>query len=277
MSFSPEAVREFEHAGWQLAAPDYDDTFARASAPFAEALLDAAAIAAGTRVLDLCCGTGVVSAAAARRGATITGLDFSPAMLARARAACPSPAFPSITFDQGDAESLPYADGAFAAAVANFGLHHVPDPARAAAEIYRVLRPGGRVALTSWAEPDRNLAWGLLFKAIRHCGDPDASDTPPSGGGLSSAEAVSRLLAGGGFEAVETSMIERVWPLPDGAALVAALRRGTVRTAALISAQAEAAMPAIVAEVQRLAEPYRGADGLRIPIVAILGSGVKRG
>src|SRR5437763_14914707 len=97
MSFDPEAVRAFEHAGWQRTAAEYNGTFAPATAAFVEALLDAAAISAGIRVLDVCCGTGVLTAAAASRGAAVTGLDFSAAMLAEARRA-----YPQLAFDQGD-------------------------------------------------------------------------------------------------------------------------------------------------------------------------------
>src|SRR5438067_13079017 len=85
MRFDPDSVRAFEHAGWQHAAAEYDATFRRATTPFVDALLDAAAVGAGKHVLDLCCGTGLVTAAAARRGARVTGLDFSSAMLAEAR------------------------------------------------------------------------------------------------------------------------------------------------------------------------------------------------
>src|SRR5438045_1363155 len=81
MSFDPEAVRAFEHAGWQEAAAEYEATFAQATAPFVEALLDAAGTGAGMKLLDVCCGTGIVTAAAAARGASVVGIDFSPAML----------------------------------------------------------------------------------------------------------------------------------------------------------------------------------------------------
>src|SRR5947207_6053405 len=101
--FDPEAVRAFEHGGWQQVAAEYDATFARATAPFVDALLAAAGVESGMRVLDLCCGTGVVTAAAARRGASATGLDFSAAMLAQAKMVNPS-----IRFDEGDAEALAF-------------------------------------------------------------------------------------------------------------------------------------------------------------------------
>ena len=81
MSFEPEAVRAFEHAGWQHAAARYNDTFARATAPFIAPLLEASAVSADKRVLDVACGPGHVAAAAAARGAAAQGLDFSAAMV----------------------------------------------------------------------------------------------------------------------------------------------------------------------------------------------------
>lgn len=194
MNFDPEAVRAFEHAGWQRAAAGYDATFARATAGFVEALLDAAQVSAGMRVLDLCCGTGVGAAAAAERGAAVTGLDFSAAMLAEARRANPL-----LAFDEGDIEALPYRDGSFDAVIDNFGIHHAPYPARAVAEALRVLRPGGRFAFTTWAAPEENIAWKLLFDAVRAHGDPDAAKAPPSGGNLVTIAAVLDLLRAAGF------------------------------------------------------------------------------
>src|SRR5581483_3565004 len=163
----PATIRDFEHRGWQRAAAQYRATFAPASAGFVAALLDAAGIGAGTRVLEL------------------------------ARAA-----LPDAGFDEAEAESLPYADASFDAVVCNFGAHHFPYPERALAEVRRVLRPGGRVALTAWVAPTENAAWRLLFDAVAVHGDPHAAAAPPSGSGLTSAAAVRRLLEGAGFAAV---------------------------------------------------------------------------
>ena len=270
MSFDPEAVRAFEHAGWQQAAAEYDATFAQATAPFVEALLDAAGVVAGIRVLEVCCGTGLVTAAATARGARTIGLDFSPAMLHRARHA-----HPELQFDEGDAEALLYADDSFDAVVSNFGIHHVARPDKALAEAMRVLRPGGRVAFTTWAAPAENIAWRLLFDAIREHGDLDAAKTPPSGGNLGTAEAVLRLLGDAGFAAAQAEPIRREWCIDDPRDLLGALAQGTVRTAALIAAQPVAARPAIEAAVARAAEPYRRGDGFAVPIVAILACGTK--
>ena len=137
MSLEADAVRAFEHAGWQRAAARYDDSFAHATAPFMAPLLEAAEIAPGRHVLDVACGPGHLAAAAAARGAAAHGLDFSAAMVAIARTA-----HPDIVVTEGDAERLPYPDGTFDAAVSSFGMHHVPRPQLALAECRRVLKAG---------------------------------------------------------------------------------------------------------------------------------------
>ena len=114
----PQAVRAFEHAGWQQAAAHYTATFAQATRGFVDVLLDAARVGAGMRVLDLACGPGLVAAAAAERGALPVGIDFSSAMIASARGG-----HPGILFAGGDAEALPFTEGSFDAVVANFGIH----------------------------------------------------------------------------------------------------------------------------------------------------------
>lgn len=270
MEFDPETIRQFEYQGWERAAAAYGETFAQASGCYVEALLDAARIGAGMRVLDLACGTGLATAAAARRGAAAIGRDFSAAMLGAARAA-----HPGLRFDQGDAEVLPYPEASYDAVVSNFGMHHFPHPDRAAAAAGSVLRPGGVFAFTSWAEPARNLAWRLLFDAVRVHGDPDAAKAPPSGGGLARIEATLAVLRGAGFDDCEAKLEDREWEVTDPADLVASLRRGTVRTAALIEAQDPSAMPAILSHIARAAAPYRRDEGFAIPIVAILARGTR--
>jgi SAM-dependent methyltransferase len=268
-SFDPQAMRAFEHAGWQQAAACYAATFAHATRGFLDALLDAAAVRTGMQMLDLACGTGLV--AVAGRGAQPVGLDFSAAMLAVARAA-----HPEIRFEQGDAEALPFADASFDAVVSNFGVHHFPDPIRALSEAHRVLRPGGRVAFTSWAAPAENIAWKLLFDAIAAHGDPQAATTPPSGGGLRLPENLLRVLDTAGFAATEARRVGGEWRFAVAGDLVEGFRRGTVRTAALIEAQPASALPAIEAAIAAAAEPYRRADGFAVPTVAILACGTRR-
>ena len=97
------AFHDFEHAGWEQAAEHYADTFGNLTRQTAEPLLDAVRARAGTRLLDVACGPGFIAAAAARRGAHVTGLDFSRAMIAMAERA-----HPGVMFREGDAEALPF-------------------------------------------------------------------------------------------------------------------------------------------------------------------------
>jgi ubiquinone/menaquinone biosynthesis C-methylase UbiE len=270
MESDPHGVRAFEHASWQRVASDYGDTFAAATRGFVDPLLDAAGVGAHTRVLDVCCGPGLVAGAATTRGAIAAGVDFSTAMLAIARAAQPR-----VNFSQGDAEALPHADGCFDAAVANFGVHHVPRPTAALAEMHRVLAPGGRAAFTVWPRPDRNVPWQLLFDAIRAHGALDAAKTPPPSGSINSEENCRAALADAGFHEIGAELIEREWVIQSVDDLLAAFRNGTARTAALIDAQNRGALPAIAAHMAQHAERYRRDDALHIPIAAIVAWGRK--
>jgi SAM-dependent methyltransferase len=269
MPFDPDSVREFERAGWNRAAAGYETSFATATRQFIDPLLDAAAIDAGQRVLDLCCGPGFVGAAAVSRGASVTGLDFSTAMLAEARAR-----FPVIAFDQGDAEALPYDNGSFDAVVSNFGIHHVPRPALAIAEVWRTLRPGGRFAFSIWAEHEENIAWKLVLGAVERHGDPRASSAPAPGGGFATADCL-RALEEAGFARTSAKPVRGTWRHRDASALLSALRAGTVRMAAMLKAQPDSAMPAILADLESGSAQYRGDGGISVPIACVIVAGAR--
>ena len=245
MDFDPDQVREFERTGWNRAAATYESAFATATRPFVAPLLDAASIAAGDAVLDLCCGPGFVGASAAERGARVGGLDFSPAMLTEARAR-----FPGIAFTYGDAESPPFPDAAFDAVVSNFGVHHVPRPALALAGVHRILKPRGRFAFSIWAGHDENIAWKLVFEAVRRFGDPNASAAPSPGGGFATGEDCLIALHEAGFIDTRVRLVHDVWRHRDAASLLGSLRAGTARMAAMLAAQSVAAMPAILSGLE---------------------------
>jgi ubiquinone/menaquinone biosynthesis C-methylase UbiE len=268
MAFDPEAVRAFERDGWNRAASAYETAFATATRQFIPALLDAAGT--GTDLLDVACGPGFVTRAAADRGSRVTGLDFSPAMLAVAHTR-----HPGLRFDHGDAEALPYADATFSAVVSNFGIHHVPRPAMALREAHRVLRLNGRFALSFWAANTENIAWKLLFDAIAACGEPKASNAPASGGGFASPEHGIAALRDAGFAHPKAVTVRGTWFHASAGALVAAFSAGTARTAAMIAAQSPATMPAILAHIEAAAAPYRSSDGLAVPIAAVIASGTR--
>ena len=119
-------------------------------------------IAPGARVLDVACGAGQLALIAARDGARVTGCDISTNWLDKARARAASEGL-DISFDEGDAESLPYGDGQFDAVVSLIGAMFAPRPDRVAAELARVCRPGGIIAMANWTPAG---FVGQRFKAI---------------------------------------------------------------------------------------------------------------
>jgi SAM-dependent methyltransferase len=117
--------------------------------PPAADLVRFAQVAPGETVLDVGCGSGVVAVTAACAGAKVRGLDLTPTLLARARQNA-SIARVEVDFVEGDAEALPYADGAFDVVLSQFGHIFAPRPEVAIAEMLRVLKPGGRIAFSTW-------------------------------------------------------------------------------------------------------------------------------
>src|SRR5262249_10652060 len=118
----------------------------------AEHLCETADLQAGWRVLDVATGSGNAAIAAARRGCEAVGVDYVPALLERGRLRAEADHL-DVEFVQGDAEDLRFPDASFDAVLSIYGVMFAPNHERAASEIVRVSRPGGRIALASWT-PD---------------------------------------------------------------------------------------------------------------------------
>lgn len=145
-------------------AGDYD-RFCRFMERDAEQFFQRLGVKPGTRLLDVGCGAGQLALIAARAGARVTGCDIATNWLERARSRAAAEGL-RITFEEGDAESLPYADAQFDAVVSLIGAMFAPRPELVAAELKRVCRPGGMIALANWT-PDGFI--GQMFKVIsRH-------------------------------------------------------------------------------------------------------------
>jgi len=131
--------KEMEQSGWHSKASTYDALVGQITMQAMDALLDAAGVVAGVRVLDVACGPGYGAGAAVGRGANAVGVDFAEAMVEEA-----NKNFPGAEFQAGDGEKLSFEDSCFDAVICPFGLLHMPEPERAVSEAFRVLRSGGR-------------------------------------------------------------------------------------------------------------------------------------
>ena len=141
----------------------------------AEDFIKRLALKPGERVLDVACGSGNTAIPAARAGATVTGADIATNLLEQGRARAAAENL-KIQFDEGDAESLPYSDGAFDVVVTMFGAMFAPRPELVASELVRVTRPGGRIVMANWT-PEGHI--GEMFKATgKHVPPPPGMPSP---------------------------------------------------------------------------------------------------
>ena len=186
------AVKARQRQMW--ASGDYAAVAARI-VPVAEHLAEAAGLRPGDRVLDVATGSGNAALAAARYGCEVTGVDYVPGLLERARERAAAEGL-EIAFAEGDAEDLAYPDASFDAVLSCLGVMFAPDQERAAAELVRVTRPGGTIGLVNWT-PEGFI--GQLLKTVSRHVPPPAGVWPPTQWGTEErlrellGDAVSRL------------------------------------------------------------------------------------
>lgn len=259
-----------EQAAWTdpRVAAAYDEGFGPIVAGAIGPLLAAAGVGAGDALVDLACGPGGVAAEAARRGARVTLLDFSRAMLERAR-----PRHPDGTFVAASAERLPLRDGTVDRMVCNFGLLHLPRPDEALAEAARVLRPGGRAAWSVWAATSE--AMQLIPRALADLGlAPDLPPGPPFFRFAGPGE-FERSIAATGLTALPAQTVRWTFALPGPTAFLRAFGDGTARTRASLLALSSEDRTRVERRIRERLEPFRHGAELRVPTAAVIGAAVR--
>ena len=271
-SNDPQAFADFEHRGWDAVCDGYARHFAPLTRQAVEPTLDAAGVSAGMTLLDACCGPGVIASAALARGAKVTGIDFSAGVVELARREVAG-----AEFHQGDVQALAFADDSFDAVVCGYGIIHVPDPARALAELYRVLKPSGRLAVSVWEPPLQGNGFGLLFGAIKRHGDLDVPlPHGPDFFQFSDAERLSAALTEAGLHDAGVERVEQYWEFGHVRGLVDGIMEGAVRARGLILAQSDEVRERIFSDiVAGMAQFEIGDGGYRLPMPGLVGAGLK--
>ena len=192
---------------WGRAPLDWAEGQEPLHMPLFLAMLEAAGVERGSRVGDLGCGGGTSSVAAAERGAVVTGLDASSALIEVARAR-----LPGGTFHVGDLEELPFADDSFDVVLAANSVQYAEDRLAALREMRRVCAPEGRVAVGLWGPPDQ-VEYRVVFAAIR-----DALPSPPPGAGpfeLSGPGVLGGLIEEAGLRVEGAGSVRCPFEYPD--------------------------------------------------------------
>ncbi len=267
-----KTFKELEHGGWMDRAAAYDSYFGLVTNQAIDAILDSFGTLQGKRLLDVGCGTGQLTAAAAKRGAKAEGIDFASVMVAIAAAN-----YPEVTFTQGDAEDLPYEDGYFDCVACSFGLLHVQQPERAMAEAWRVLRSSGRYTFTVWCTPEQGSdLFATIQGAIQAHGTLDVGLPPaPPFFRFANAEECHNTLTAAGFLAPETSKIPLTWYGKDPRDLLDLFYKSAVRTPMVLQRQTAEARERIHEAILTGAERFHEGERIAIAIPAFMVTAVE--
>lgn len=266
------SFRDSELAGWTARADSYDELFTPLSNQAISPIVAALGNLRAARILDVCCGSGHLTAALANAGAHAEGLDFAPTIVAKAAAN-----HPDLRFRQGDAESLPYQDESFDHVVCCFGVMHLERPDLAIKDAHRVLKLGGRYVFTQWAQDDELLR--MVGAAIAAHGDQSVALPPaPPMMRFSDPDECRRTLRAAGFKDVTADRIAIEWKSQRAEALLDLIHGSAVRAALLIEAQApERRIKIHEAIVATVRAANAGSDVIVVRRPTIMACGTKAG
>ncbi len=203
-----------DRAGWDNAASSYARLSEPGTALFARSTLELLGVTPGVRLLDVAAGTGALTTIAARAGAQVLAVDFSEAMIDYLTRRVAQEGL-DVECRVMDGQALDLEDGAFDIVSSVFGIFLFPDHRRGLTEARRVTRPGGRLAVTVWREPERMGHLAIWREAIvAEYPDFDGFDRPEGWTRMQTPEGLHQALNEAGLDGVEVHPLQHDWPFP---------------------------------------------------------------
>ena len=270
--YDAAAFDAYEQAGWEAIAGRFYECWSPITSQAIDALLDAAHVGQGSRVLDVGTGAGDAARYAMARGAEATGVDVAAAMVEIAVRRNPK-----ATFVQAAATDLPFADGSFDAVVGNNVIQHIGEPGQAACELKRILAPGGRIALSSWDAAERSPFFAAVLGAVASAEVPAPHEAPagPSFFQFTDDVVFRALLEDAGFETVAVDAIAVEIPVASANELITSLADGTVRVGAALRAADDMQRDRMRESLEERLAEWRSGSGFAVPSPMKLASGTK--
>lgn len=279
MASRDEAVRATRRPvhtrpAWDRAAAGYDRLASAVTGRYADAAIAAGGVTPGQSALDVACGTGVITLGCARRGLDVHAVDHSPAMLEHLRQhAAARQLAHRITTTVMDGQDLHVPPASFDVAFNAFGLMFFADPARGLSEMHRVLKPGGKAVVTTWAAPSRVPHAALLHAAVAST-LPDVigpANEPPAVFSLSDPRQVQVGLEAAGFVEVRVVAVTRVIVVRSAERLW----QWTRQAVPLFAGIPDDAAATIQRTATRLTRQRFGDHPVRMPQQALIGRGTR--
>ncbi len=268
MAFDAGQYKKVEREVYSKTAASYEKYGGETFQAYAQRLLDGAGLKPGQHVLDVACGPGIPSLMAAPlvgNDGAVVGIDLAPGMIELAKKKAEKAGLTNVTFREADAEDIPFPDDSFDVVLCNHGLVHTTDRVKALREMWRVLKRGGTIAISTWSTPERSLALSMVAKAIlEHFpaalvpGAPMWFDFGPEG-------ALQKALSDAGFDEIRVARHTIVQEMNNGEAYWAAVVGISGRLQMLLQSIPPEIASNIRGDAIKAAENFRTGEAVRVP------------
>ncbi len=256
--------KEFERREWERKALCYKDTWGTVTTQPIDAVLRMADVRAGTELLDCGSGTGALCARAKTLGARVLGCDYSVEMLRIA-----NQLHPDIVFQREDCTNLSFATSSFDVVTMNYLLLHVAEQDRAIEEAARVLKRGGRLAITLWLPPDKSPGLNLIFSVLKEFADmsviPPADDIFKFTSATYAAEVFTKF----GLQVPRFEIFPTVWHFTSADEFFNSIQAGT-RMGGLIELQKPEVKTIIKSAISERINEFADGQGFAIPTPSVI-------